>query len=400
MPLAFCCILAIPLSGTNEELKGRKSHESNMHKKAVCLLALLIFCLNLVCSIGDETYTVEIKDGVRYVNNHAPLWGDEPKITLGLVQKIGEKDTTDENYLLFRPTDIVVDADGNIYVLDTGNFRIQKYDSKGKYLATIGRQGQGPGEFLNPYCMDIDRDSNIYVADRENRRVQIFTSSGMYAGSIRIQDTFTSLRLLYTGELVINPLKSAYKDSRPALISIINKNYDLIREFGDFITHKDPIIWSGINSTCLDIDKNNNIYVCFMSNNRIDKYSFNGKCEFRTNHPLNYKIINQMNKVEENFVPQTTSVTHSMAVDDKERIWVVAYKMQHEELMKKAQENPEKRFELLKQWVELEVFDKNGILLCKMPVEEGPVNIRIFNNHLYVINFTDMYVSEYKIVDM
>ena len=60
---------------------------------------------------------------------------------------------------------------GNIYVLDTGNARIQKFGPDGAYLATIGRKGQGPGEFIMPDALDIDRDGNLVVADPAQCRI-------------------------------------------------------------------------------------------------------------------------------------------------------------------------------------------------------------------------------------
>ena len=46
-----------------------------------------------------------------------------------------------------RPPRIAVATDGRIAVLDGGNYRVQVYDADGAFLATMGRQGQGPGEF-------------------------------------------------------------------------------------------------------------------------------------------------------------------------------------------------------------------------------------------------------------
>ena len=112
----------------------------------------------LFCSSSETTYTVDTIDGVRYVYNTAPLWGDEPKVELEFVQKIGGIEATDENYQLFKAFDATKDPDGNIYVLDSGNFRIQKYDTRGNYLTTFGKQGRGPGEFRDPFSIVIGPD--------------------------------------------------------------------------------------------------------------------------------------------------------------------------------------------------------------------------------------------------
>ncbi|KPK93239.1 hypothetical protein AMJ80_06060 [bacterium SM23_31] len=364
--------------------------------KIISTVICIIILLNLASCGKDESSTFKIIDEIKYIQNRAPLWGDEPKIKLELIQRIGDVDSLGDNYHFFRPTDVVVDEEENIYVLDYGDCRIQKYDSKGKHLATIGRRGQGPGDFLSPRCMNIAGDSNIYILDSGNRKVQIFNPSGKYEGYIGMQDKFPHhLRLLFTGEFVFN--FETPDDSNPALISIINKETGLIRIIGEVSAHKDPVIWNALNSTQFDIDRNDNIYVCFMNQNRIDKYTCDGKCIFRTNRPLQYEVIHRRQK---SGAYQITNVARSMAVDDEERIWVVTFKMQIEELMKKSMENPEEKSELEKQMTELDVFDRNGILLCKIPLDEGNVYIRIFNDHLYIIDYGKMYISEYKIVDM
>ncbi|KPK95925.1 hypothetical protein AMJ80_02860 [bacterium SM23_31] len=126
---------------------------------------LLLSCGKDVDVQSDEPYTIEVIDGVRHVHNHAPLWGDEPKVALEFVRVWGGSNETDENYWFFKPCDTAVDSEGNLYVLEWGTYRIQKYDPEGKFLATFGRKGQGPGEFQNPTDIDAYSDCNVYIRD-------------------------------------------------------------------------------------------------------------------------------------------------------------------------------------------------------------------------------------------
>lgn len=73
------------------------------------------------------------------------------------------------------PRDVAVDDEGNVYVTDTGNKRIQKFDPDGKFLAQWGGAGAQLGQFSEPVGIAVsDASGDIFVADTWNRRVQRF----------------------------------------------------------------------------------------------------------------------------------------------------------------------------------------------------------------------------------
>ncbi len=71
------------------------------------------------------------------------------------------------------PTGIAVGG-GNVYVVDQGYARIQKFDSVGTFLTTWGSQGTGEGQFNTPVGIAVDASGNVYVADANNHRIQKF----------------------------------------------------------------------------------------------------------------------------------------------------------------------------------------------------------------------------------
>jgi len=76
------------------------------------------------------------------------------------------------------PTNVAVDRQGNIYVTDTLNYRVQVLDPNGKFLRAFGTQGDSPGEFIRPKGIAVDSEGHVYVADAEFNNFQIFTPSG------------------------------------------------------------------------------------------------------------------------------------------------------------------------------------------------------------------------------
>jgi len=76
-----------------------------------------------------------------------------------------------------QPYDVDVDSSGNVYVADTTNDRIQKFDSNGNYITQWGTLGSGDGQFTNPYGVAAGPFCNVYVADTTNNRIQEFAGS-------------------------------------------------------------------------------------------------------------------------------------------------------------------------------------------------------------------------------
>lgn len=77
-----------------------------------------------------------------------------------------------------RPTNVAVDGDGNVYVSDTMNFRIQVFDADGNLIRTWGKAGDSPGYFARPKGIAIDSDGDVWVADEVQDRLQLFTPEG------------------------------------------------------------------------------------------------------------------------------------------------------------------------------------------------------------------------------
>jgi streptogramin lyase len=103
---------------------------------------------------------------------------DEAFTTKGFEFSFGESGSGEGQ--LSEPYDVAVDSKGNAWVTDTGNSRVEKFDSEGKYLAQCGKAGSGNGEFKEPKGIAIDQNGHIWVVDSGNNRVQEFDAECKY----------------------------------------------------------------------------------------------------------------------------------------------------------------------------------------------------------------------------
>jgi DNA-binding beta-propeller fold protein YncE len=89
-----------------------------------------------------------------------------------------------------------VDADGQVYVTDKGNHRVQVFTADGDYLGQWGGLGRGNGQFQAPTGIAVDASGNVYVADATANRIQKF---GPLPTST-VRRTWGALKSPYRGE--------------------------------------------------------------------------------------------------------------------------------------------------------------------------------------------------------
>jgi DNA-binding beta-propeller fold protein YncE len=90
-----------------------------------------------------------------------------------------------------RPTDVAWDNAGNLFVADGyNNSRVVKVDPHGRWVKTWGERGTAQGQFNILHSIANDAQGNIYVADRTNRRIQVFDSDGNFLRQFTIDVPF------------------------------------------------------------------------------------------------------------------------------------------------------------------------------------------------------------------
>ena len=94
------------------------------------------------------------------------------------IGKPSNKHLASEPGLFSLPTNVAVDKEGNVYVTDTLNNRVEIFDADGSFISTFGKNGDGPGYFERPKGIAVDVDGHIWVVDSMESRVQVFNNEG------------------------------------------------------------------------------------------------------------------------------------------------------------------------------------------------------------------------------
>lgn len=200
------------------------------------ILFLLLFLspvLFISCSSDTDGWkgTVEEIDGVTVVKNPPePYYGE---IALDLEEHLAIGNDEDPNFQFYNVTGIALDSEQNIYVLDSGNHRVQKFDKDGYYQLTIGREGEGPGEFLRLSSVFIDNQDTVYLSDQ--RRLQIFDTAGDYKDSITFENSINDFFLDADGDIFTFVIQSDDEGSKKYLVKYDRegKIIQRIAEFSD-----------------------------------------------------------------------------------------------------------------------------------------------------------------------
>ena len=141
------------------------------------------------------------------------------------------------------PTNVALSPAGEIYVSDGyGNAKIHKFSPDGQFIKSWGEPGSAPSKFHVPHGVTVDADGNVFVCDRENTRIQIFSSEGEFLDEWThvarpCQVVFDENNNAYVAELGF--LAGRYLDSEfpgrepiPSRVGIYNRDGDQLSVWG------------------------------------------------------------------------------------------------------------------------------------------------------------------------
>ena len=172
-----------------------------------------------------------------------------------------------------EPQGITRGGDGNLYIADTGNHRIQVFATDGAFVRKWGEEGNLPGQFGFPACTALDDVGNVYVVDTINHRVQKFTAQGEYLTYWGGYGTTADGKFNRPQGIMVDGSGNVFvADTGNGRIQKFNGTGSFLAKWGS----------KGSNDgefnlpTSLAFDTEGNIYVADSGNHRIQKFSGTG----------------------------------------------------------------------------------------------------------------------------
>jgi sugar lactone lactonase YvrE len=311
-------------------------------------------CLVAAAVAAPVGQKLDLPDGAAVVHNTGPgKWGKTPAVALQPVRVLGDVDSDDEAIAFHMPSGLAIDDQGRLYVLDSGNHRVQVFSPEGKYLKTIGRKGQGPGEFFMPSSIGLGPKGALFVGERQAARIQEIGPDGKLGRTIKLTEGAAGDALVLPGGGfvmaagmgggMVSIQVGGPQDAAPApLLKALDVEGRTLREFGAPAVYGDFLVDRTANQVMTAPDGQGGIYAVFPYQNRIERYSPAGKLLWRADRALGYsmEIKGKGEMKSENRgggqavtlrMPDMSRCASGAAVDGKGRLWVATLARQLKE---------------------------------------------------------------------
>ncbi|MFC1555899.1 6-bladed beta-propeller [candidate division KSB1 bacterium] len=384
--------------------------------QVIVILSILLFALYCSKENSEQTpsdidipppdhVTIEMVSGVPFVHNASIGYSDvqlEPDLVLG-----------DESSGIFfsTPGKVREDLYGNIFVSNSKESQIIKYSNDGQFIRTIGRQGEGPGEFVKRGLTDFCflSDGRLIAYGNSKQRYQLFDNDGNYLDTV----------IRPVREFAVNSKNELYESA--GLYSIENNSNEpmyylvekLDREFKHihylgkkpglakhvklpktgngrdlnnyYIANSKRIIESDVE---LKTDNKDNLYILYQSKNLIEVYKAD-TLALMIDRELSYEYF-EPHLANNTF--RVPLVAYDFDVDNNGNIYVLTSnidtrKMTTTEIVKENENN-----------CYLEIFNRKGWLLYCIPMKNiSPKKISIGQgNKIYLNDGYTYQITRYK----
>jgi hypothetical protein len=213
--------------------------------------------------------------------------------------------------------EITADSRDNIYVTDEFQYKVKKFDSRGRFIQDYGKRGKKPGQFqAGPYKIVCIHDT-LAIAGVGAASVQSFTNQFVPINEARLAGVIVDLCYTKQGLIYASTIQPPYKFENT--LSLYTREGDAVSNLILKGGEKDPIL----DMTCVCVDGSDNLIVVFLFINRVIIYDAHQK------YVTDFKIPSVPEEaMEEQDLNEFTSMPDNLfsdvAVDGKNNIFILA----------------------------------------------------------------------------
>lgn len=252
---------------------------------SVALCLIMVFIIQLQLYSARETFDVDL----------------EEVLTVGSL----DDDT------LFQWVGVATDSLQNIYITDSLDYSLKKFNSSGILLKKTGRRGQGPGEFLAPRLIDCT-SKKLYVTDQNILGIHVFDKGLEFVCRIPVKIPIADFKVLSDDLFAIVTIMPSHEGK----ILIIDTKGEIVQR----IVYKEKESTPLMNLVSFDFDSAGNIYLAYNYQDRIEKFSAKGR-KLWSRRLLNAKNVKK--KKISRFIVPSEIIYKDMALDRSENMYIL-----------------------------------------------------------------------------
>ncbi len=187
------------------------------------------------------------------------------------IKKFGSEGTGNGQFK--QPAGIAVAANGDLWVTDSLNDRVEEFSPAGEYIKKFGSEGSGNGQFSEPRGIAIAPNGHIWVTDARNYRVEEFSSTGEYITKVGTSGSGNGQFYHPTGIAADSNGDIWVADSRNNRVQELSSTGEYIRQFGSEGTGNGQFI----EPAGITVDPAGDVWVADTRNNRIQGFTSTGE---------------------------------------------------------------------------------------------------------------------------